>query len=104
MNPDANLLLQVARSAPLAALVLQESENGLTVLIASDTTAEISGIDPDRMTGRPFSDVFPGSRISGWDHDLRRTRPGSSDSTTIVVDGLTGSPAVDTDTTAPRGG
>lgn len=97
MDPDANLLLQVARSAPLAALILQDSEDGLTVLIASDTTAELSGLDADEITGAPFTEVFPGSHISSWDTELRRTLPGLSDSTTIVVDGLMKTPAAETD-------
>lgn len=88
MDPDAKLLLQVARTAPLAALILEDTERGLTVLIASDTTAELSDLDPDGAAGKRFDEVFPGSYISDWDTELRRTPPGLSNASTIVVDGL----------------
>lgn len=97
MDPDAKLLLQVARTAPLAALILEDSVRGLAVLIASDTTAELSGLDPDGTAGRPFDELFPGSYISGWDTELRRTPPGQSNATTIVVNGLHGSPSTETE-------
>lgn len=97
METNTTLLLEVARRAPLAASVLHQTDDGLTVLIASDTTAELSKLDPDVVAGMPAIDVFPGSHIPNWASELAATPPGLSSSTTIVVDGLALTPSADPD-------